>query len=265
MKFSARLRAAALSLMGVAMLLPLAAHATITSSLPQWNTPGGDWTEIRFADTTFSTNSTSAVLSTVQGQGVWFGSGSWYGDTPNWSLGSSTEGNHFSMTASFSGGSVDWSAYLLDGTHEAAIQFLPSGCADNCYGLPGFQGIEVYVRNELGANVGRQFALDMSVAHEYEFLLKGGLVSYRVDGVTLYSGDAAQVPFGGSLLVVGDGSGSTWSGVGSMTVHRVSVDNAPTANVLSSVPEPQTWALALVGALWVAGRVKSKNKRASTV
>ena len=265
MNFTACLRSSILPLIGVALIVPhQVSNATVTSSLPQWNTPGGDWTEIRFANTTFSTSASSAFLSTVQGQGVWFGNGSWYGDTPNWSLGNSAQGNHFRMTASFSGGSVDWSAYLLDGMYQAAIQFLPSGCSDNCYGLPAYQGIEVFIRNELGANVGQRFALDMSVAHEYEFLLKGGLVSYRVDGQTLYSGAAALVPFGGTLLVVGDGSGSTRSGEGAMTVYGVSVDNTPTASVLSTIPEPQTWALALAGALWVARKSMPRRSAHAT-
>ena len=157
------------------------------------------------------------------------------------------------LTASFGpsnvyGPNADWSAYFLDQQYEAALIFNPTHCDWNCYGPAGQSGVEIYF-GQAGSpwNAVSQFvALDTSQLHTYEFLLKGGLVSYRIDG-SVYSGQALSVGYSSSLLVIGDGSGSTGTGQGSMTISAVSFDTSPSENILLPTPEPATWATMLIG------------------
>jgi len=78
--------------------------------------------------------------------------------------------------------------------------------------------------------------------------MKNGLVRYRIND-SFYTGFAQATS--SQILVIGDGSGSTLTGSGSMTVLSASLDNGSTAN-LSLVPEPGTWAL-MIGGFGLAG------------
>ena len=69
-----------------------------------------------------------------------------YGDTPAWSLGTSSSSNYLSLTASFSANARDWSAYLYDRTHFAAFSFAPTGCdgnAGSCYAAAPLRRVSV--------------------------------------------------------------------------------------------------------------------------
>lgn len=236
--------AAMLSLAGLA-------QATTVTTLP-FGSVGGpnspEWTVILFGGTVMNSSPGQVELVTAPGQGIWFGNGQGYGDAANWSLGNNTQGNYLSLTASFSSQSADWSAYLHDGSYMAAFSFNPTRCAHACYDQPVFAGVEVSYAGVGGTPQTLFTALDLTQTHTFEWLLKGGLVSYRIDGNVVYSGAAIQA--GGNILVIGDGSGSTTTGKGAMTLHGVMTDNAPTANVLEPllpVPEPESWGLALAG------------------
>jgi len=239
-----------------------AASATVVSSLPTLGTT--DWTTGAFDIAAVGSNAQGAtVFETAPYRGVWFGYGENYGywdasshyhsNVPAWHPGSDAAGNHLSLTASFGpsnvyGPNADWSAYFLDQQYEAALIFNPTHCDWNCYGPAGQSGVEIYF-GQAGSpwNAVSQFvALDTSQLHTYEFLLKGGLVSYRIDG-SVYSGQALSVGYSSSLLVIGDGSGSTGTGQGSMTISAVSFDTAPSENILLPTPEPATWATMLIG------------------
>ena len=181
-----------------------------------------------------------------------------YGDVPSsWSPGTNAVGNHFSLTASFSAGATDWSAYFYDGARYASFTFNStythhncSGNGGSCYGIDlteTQQGV-TFSHAESGGKTSTFVELDMSQTHTYEFLLKGSEVAYRIDGQVVFAGEAFDPTHDLHLLVVGDGSGSTPTGRGSMTVYGVSFDNAPSMNTLvSAVPEPETRALMLSG------------------
>lgn len=226
--------------------------ATVAETLPYAGTP--DWTDIVFQGTSMTTNGVTSTLTTAQSRGVWFGWGSGYADpAPAWTPGNDTRGNHLSLTASFSDGATDWSAYFYDRTHYAAFSFNETGCSGNaggCYGInlaPGQRGVTV-THGEIGGSASTFVSLDMAQAHTYEFLLKNGQVAYRVDGRVIFSGAAYQAALGNPLLVIGDGSGSSLTGRGSMTLYGLGMDNAPAMNTLvSTVPEPETYALMLAG------------------
>lgn len=231
-------------LLAAALAVPVAQGATI-ESLPYNNSP--DWTVTVFPGTSMDASASQTTLTTGNGLGVWYGWGAWYGDQPAWTLGNTVSGNHFSLTASFSAGAADWHAYLYDRSHEAMWQFNPTNCANNCYGTPALLGVQyLYASADAPTQPLTGFlALDLTQTHRFEYLLKGGHVSYAIDGQVVYDGQAYQVGLGDGLLVIGDGSASTLTGVGSMTVYANSVDTAPTANSL--VPEPASAVLLLCG------------------
>jgi hypothetical protein len=241
------------ALFGVLLSVTVSAQAaTVASSLPYKGTP--DWTDIVFTGTSMTSNGSISTLTTANNVGVWFGWGATYSDpAPNWTPGTPAQGNYFNMSASFSSGATDWSAYLLDTTHEAAMIFNDTGCngnAGSCYGInlgAAQQGVTVY-HAEVSGSTSTFVSLDLTQTHSFEFLLKNGQVAYRVDGQVIFAGAAFSVPYGNPLLVVGDGSATTLTGRGSMTIHGVGFDNAPTLNTLvTTVPEPETYALMLAG------------------
>ena len=211
--------------------------ATVADTLPFLGTP--DWTEIATGGTSMILNGagTETVLTTANNAGVYFGWGpaaQGYGPEPAWAPGSNTDGNYIRIEAAFSADAADWSLYLQDLTHSMGFGFASTGCNGNigsCYGEDGAAGVQ------LGHPGGGTFIpLDLTQRHTYEVLMKDGLVAYWIDGIQRYAGPSgtANLPF--PILVIGDGSGSTQTGRGSMTVFAVEIDNAPLANVVVPVP-----------------------------
>lgn len=231
-----------------ALLSAQAASALVVSSLPYQGTP--DWTDIVFSETSMTLGAGRSDLSTNQYRGVWFGWGAWYGDQPGWTPGSNAVGNYLSLSLSFSAGAADWNAYFYDRTAEFAMQFNPTvSCpGGNCYGQPVTPGVMLYFGNPTpgGALLSTFVALDTTQVHRYEALMRGTMLTYRIDGIA-YSGLAIAQGLAEPLLVIGDGSGSSPTGVGQMTVHGVQFDTAPSFSALPGVPEPQSWALLLAG------------------
>ena len=234
--------------------------ATVVDTLPFPGTP--DWTEIINGGTSMVLNGagTETVLTTGNNAGVYFGWGSaaeGYGPEPSWSLGNNTDGNYVRIDAAFSADAADWSMYMFDPTHSMSFLFAPTGCNGNigsCYGVDGDAGVR------LGHPGGGTFvALDLTETHTYEVLLKDGLVAYWIDGIQRYagpSGPSTRNP----LLVIGDGSGSTQTGRGSMTVFAAEVDNAPLANVVVPLPASLPLLLGAVGLLFNPLRRRARNK-----
>ena len=216
--------------------------AVVANTLP----PSADWTVSNAG--AFNTTATSTTLTTGF-SGVWFGWGpaGIYGYQPAWTPGNSADGNYLSLTASFSANAEDWNTYLYDRNHFAGLTFAPT--LTGSYGGGAQSGVTLQFATSA------QFVAisDLTQPHTYEFLLKNGQVSYRIDGVA-YTGAALVSDPGFKLLVIGDGSGSSPTGVGSMTIGGVAFDNAPAADVLTTtaVPEPAAWAL-MIGGFGMAG------------
>lgn len=226
--------------------LPLAAPAAIIDSLPYNNGP--DWTVIVFGGTSMASNGSQTTLSTAPGVGVWFGWGAWYSDTPGWTPGDSASGNHLGLSLSLSAGAADWSAYFYDNQHYAAWQFNPTHCSNNCYGVPAQQGVQYFYASASSPTtlLTGFVPLDLTQQHSFDLLLKNGHVSYAIDGQVIYDGSAYQSgSIGAPLLVIGDGSATTLSGEGSMTLYGTRMDTAPVASSL--VPEPSAGLLLLAG------------------
>ena len=212
-----------------------------------------------------------------QVKGLWFGYSTGTNDNapyaPAWSPGTSTQGNYLSLGASFTADAADWYAYTIDGSHIAMFTFRPTGCdpvlarnPSGCYGVNGLAGIHYHVPSASNPAVGenRFHAIaDMTQQHSFEWLLKGGQVWYRVDGVVVYGGAAVAWGDSSRSLLIGDSSGSSYSGRGSMTVHGVSIDTAPAStSLVSTVPEPGSWAL-LGGGLAVVGAAAARRRAAA--
>lgn len=226
------------------------AMATVVTALPKVGSP--DWNEVVQPGASMVASSGVVTMTTVNYKGVWFGNHPAASDAdPAWTLGTSSQGNWLSLEAAFSSGANDWMAYLADGSHLARIEFLDTGCktAAACYTSPTpFQGVRVMYKD--ASQTEAQFhdvaIADMTQFHTYEFLLKNGVVSYRVDGNVVFSGAAWNSS--ATSLLIGDETGVTPSGTGAMVVRAVRMDTSPVDNVLvSAVPEPASILMALAG------------------
>lgn len=197
---------------------------------------------VRFANCAVGPADGVLSLSTVNGQGVWFGwHPSFTGSMPlGWSPAGNTAGNELKLRSRLgSSTSTDWHAYFHDGTHSALIEF-----AD--------RDTLTYSLRQGNTDIVQQFHLptgpnDFTDWHDIRIMLKGGLVGYYVDGVPIYQGPAASG--GSSILIIGDGSGPSISGVGSWQVDALQFETAP----LGTVPEPAGLA-ALACGVGVLGR-----------
>jgi hypothetical protein len=258
-------RSCALAL-AVALCAAAPAQAVVIDSLPYNNSP--DWTVIVFAGTSMTLADGATTLTTANDRGVWFGNGSNYGDTPAWSHGTNDAGNYLSLTLQFSANARDWSAYLYDRTHTASFAFAPTGCngnAGSCYGATPYAGVDLLhaAPGDPTQPATTRVPLTLTDTHTFEWLLKAGQVSYRIDGEVVYAGPALVSPQTGwiaanGFLLVGDGSGSTRTGTGSMTVRGISVDTAPSAMTL--VPEPASVLLWAAGLLGLAAAVRQRRR-----
>jgi hypothetical protein len=102
-------------------------------------------------------------------------------------------------------------------------------------------------------------ALDPTIYHNYGFSMIGGQVSYTIDGVHY---DGTAVASGSRILVIGDGSGSSPNGSGSMRIARVSIDNDIAA--LPAVPEPASWAM-MAGGFGLLGAALRRRARTPAI
>lgn len=214
------------------------------------------WTRVRFTETSFAVSGGVLNMATSPSRGLWFGNGTAIGHNPGWVFGSSSVGTYIDISMKLGANSEDWSLYFHDGSgYAGALTFNPAGA----YNLPTNFGVS-YLHAEPG-NVAANGFLPMDLSdgfHRMEVLLKNGMVSYAIDGVLAYSGQAF-LSGTQQLLVIGDGSGPTQTGVGSMQVDRVHIDTAPQISTLTSVPVPG--ALPLLGSALAAAAFMRRRRR----
>lgn len=241
-----------------------AAQATIVTSLPYYTSP--DWTTIQFAGTDFESDGMQTTLTTAPGRGVWFGYSPSSPPSAGWAPASNADGNYFGITASFSPGAEDWSTYFHDGARYADLHFAPTHCSGNsgpCYNLPTSAGVEFSFGGPNNTSITQFVALDLTQLHTYEFLLRGAQVTYRIDGYA-YTGTAGVG--GAPILVVGDGSGSSLTGAGAMTITQVQLQTAPEFTTLESLvapaPEPAAWTM-MIGGFGLAGAMLRRRRTVS--
>ena len=236
------------------------AQAIVVNSLPYEGTP--DWIDYKFDGNWSVGPNGESQLNTASG-GIWFGNGNYNdGSVPSWSMGNATSGNKIDLTMRLTSGSRDWGFYMGDGLYGAGFVFNPTyGCngnAQDCYFAAYNVGVGFSFADpdNPGQSIDHFIALDLTVNHTFGILLKDGLLAYRVDG-EVFKGNALG---GSSILVIGDGSGSTRTGLGSMLVSAVRIDTAPTQSVVLGVPEPASWAM-LVGGFGLLGAVLRTTRR----
>jgi hypothetical protein len=249
-----------MSVAATAFLLAWPAAATVVaSSLPYQNTP--DWSDVVFAGTTMTVSSGVARLTTAPIRGVWFG---WSpsSNTPSWSIAPNSLGNLLSLTAAFSAGADDWQAYFYDGTRGGAIYFNATACnpgTTNCYNFNGTPGATIFFNGS-----STFIPLDTTAFRTYEILVRNSDVIYRIDGQR-YAGTALPAS-GTTFLLVGDSSGSSPSGTGTLMISAVSFDRATSVldlpSTVSGVPEPASWAMLLSGFGLIGAFSRRQRRRA---
>lgn len=246
--------------LGIAVAAALSASAAqaivVASSLPYQNTP--DWSDVVFAQTSMTVNAGKSTLTTSAIRGVWFG---WspISNQPNWTIAPNAQGNLLSLTAAFSAGADDWQAYFYDGTRGGAIYFNYTGCNPtntNCYGVNGTPGATIFF-----GNTSTFIPLDTTSFRTYEILVRGSEVVYRIDGQR-HAGQALQAG-GTTFMLVGDSSGSSPSGTGSMVISAIAFDRATEVSDLPSiVPEPGSWAMLITGFGLIGAAMRRRNETA---
>lgn len=207
---------------------------------PAWSTlnlPGPyNLHGVRFANTAWSSTGGVLTMTTYHGQGIWLGNLQSYQGTvdTNWDVSTSAMGNDYSARMRLPTGAKEWSFYLGDRAYGAGF-YLDFNLLR--YGTPAGE---------------QSVPFDGTQFHTYGILLKGGLVEYTLDGTVLYAGPA-YASVGDWNLLIGDGSGSTPTGAGSLELDWINMDTAPTRNV-EVVPEPVTLVLLGIAPLAMLSR-----------
>ena len=226
-------------------ILPLLFSASIQAAIisydgdetPDSATYGPDFTTIVFGGTSWSSDGDVLTMTTAPSRGIWFGY--WGGaDTPStWSPSNNAVGNQLDGRLALDVGATEWSMYIHD--------------ADGHFASFGINNGSVTMSN---GNQSSTLALDTSQFHDYTIHLRNGVASFGIDGLlkAQLTGGAVYSP---SIVLVGDGSGSTPTGVGSFFVDSFSIDTNPGAHTLVA-SEP---ALSIVAAL--VGMVLSRRRK----
>lgn len=223
------------------LLLSVSAQASVISfdgdDTPDSATYGADFTTIVFSGTSWSSDGDILTMTTAHSRGIWFGY--WTGaDTPSsWSPSNNTVGNELKGRLALGAGATDWGMYIRD--------------ADGYLGSIQLDPGEVTVRN---GDQSQTIAIDTTQFHDYTIHLKDGVASFGIDGV-LRSQLNTLTTSSSSIVLLGDGSGSTPTGTGSLFVDSFSIDTNPGAHTLVA-SEPT---LSIVAAL--LGLVASRRLR----
>jgi hypothetical protein len=187
---------------------------------------------IVFGGTTWNNAGGSLNLTTAPVRGIWFGARSGNAFAPE----SSANGNYLRLDVRMGAGAEDWSAYLFDGTHGASFGFDHDGFT--------------YSTAAGGGGVAMDLTADFVT---FEFLLLDGRVSYRVNGQVIANRVAAGASTNARIMLIGDGSGSTPTGTGSMSIDNVTYTGTPD---FDAIPTP-----GVAGVLAMTGVLTARRRR----
>lgn len=226
-------------LLPLGLLVPaLSFGASINYTAAAMPNVSGFSQQIIFGGTSMTTDGSVLTMTTATARGLWFGSTSL--------TSSSAAGNYLAVDARFSSGATEWFIYFGDGTNLALWE------------LGGN-----YLAWEDSSGMSANVAQDLSTAfHRFEMWMQSGIVSYALDGNLLYSG--AAISYSPTQLLIGDSSGPTIGGTGSMFIDGVTFlgganySSAPA--IPDGVPEPSSLLLALAGVGMLARRL-ARNHR----
>jgi len=163
-----------------------------------WNASGGELT-----------------ITTVQGKNAaaWFGNHNPDYDTVPWDMADSDQGNFVSIRSKLGANSGEWNFYISDGSFGASYLFMPGEVIIGGYG---------------------NYTIDTTMYHNYAIQLVGGKVLYTIDGLPVYYGEAYNADRKG--LIIGDGSGATIGGYGSMVIDEVMIKTVAAIKETISTP-----------------------------
>ena len=187
---------------------------------------------IVFGDTTWNNDGGSLNLTTAPVRGIWMGA---FQNSPLLPP-DNVEGSYLKLDVKFSADAVEWSTYINDGTHSANLSFDADGFRYNI--------------------AGQSIRVDTDLTDEFstfEILLKGGRVSYVFDGQVLANRALAGEFATAKIMLIGDGSGTTPTGTGSMSIDNVTWIGGPD---FDAIPTP-----GVLGSLAFAGVLAGRRKR----
>lgn len=187
-------------------------------------------TTIVFSGTGWSSDGNVLTINTAAIRGIWFGWADYVNDTPAWTPASNATGNYTKLVTRFSSNATEWSNYLHDGTRGAALLF-------SVRQEGATEWVDVKVSGRTNSPV---FSVNNATFHTYEFWLKNDTVTYAIDGQVVYTTEAFLTS--SRIWLVGDGSGSTPGGTGSMYIDHAIYDSPGPA---IPVPEPASALLLL--------------------
>ncbi|RXK55161.1 VPDSG-CTERM sorting domain-containing protein [Oleiharenicola lentus] len=171
--------------------------------------------------TNWSSDGDVLTMSTAHGAGIWFGAGWVYGDNPGFSLANTADGNLVRTRVALGANSTEWSQYWYDSSgYGSAFYFLNNGF--KYYTAAG----ETFV------------STDMTQFHTFTTYVLAGQVSYFFDNT--YLGGGGALTGASNFFLIGDGSGSTISGTGSMYLDDLTIITAVGADAPTIAAGPQT-------------------------
>ena len=184
-----------------------------------------------FGHTTWSSDGNVLAMNTSYSpsEGIWFGIGHGYGDSPSIALANTASGNWVQMRVALSSGATDWSLYWYDANGYGSSLYLKSTGFEYSYG---------------GATYFQPVA-NMTAFHTFTTYVLAGQVSYFFDN-TYLGGGAAPTSASSNFFLIGDGSARDVSGIGTMYVDHLTIITAVGDNPPTPVPEPSS-AAALAG------------------
>ncbi|MEM7755428.1 MAG: hypothetical protein AAF297_07305 [Planctomycetota bacterium] len=187
---------------------------------------------IVFGGTTWNTDDGALNMTTAPVRGIWMGA---FQSSPILPP-DNVDGSYLKLDVKMGVGAVEWSTYINDGSHGASFAFDHDGFSYNTAG----QSVRVDT--------------DLTDAFStFEILLKDGRVSYVFNGQVLANRALATETTNAKIMLIGDGSGSTPTGAGSMSVDNVTWLGGPD---FDAIPTP-----GVAGVLAMAGLASGRRRR----